>query len=163
MGNSMLTHSGGVSVFRFVGFIFYIIILLLWNLREAECWLIQVDRTPRLSIRIVILILPSDTGDDMYCICFDDPNRETEMLSAIRWSFKPQISKPHQPKQLSHKNISAEMYLSSDFAAWRQLNCLLRKRRIVWAPANFELDPSILQLNSGSCLLCILEPGYSPT
>ena len=32
--------------------------------------------SPRLSIRIVILILPSDIlfGDDLYCICFDQPN-----------------------------------------------------------------------------------------
>ena len=44
-----------------------------------------VDKAPRLSIRIVIWILPSDAdtlfGDDFYCICFDHPNRETAMLS----------------------------------------------------------------------------------
>ena len=42
----------------------------------------NVDKAPCLSIRIVILILPSDTlfGDDLYCICFDHP-RETAMLS----------------------------------------------------------------------------------
>ena len=44
-----------------------------------------LDKAPPLSIRIVILILPSDTdslfGDDLYCICFDYPNRETAMLS----------------------------------------------------------------------------------
>ena len=42
---------------------------------------------PHLSIRIgipkYIWILPSDTlfGDDLNCICFDYPNRETAMLS----------------------------------------------------------------------------------
>ena len=36
----------------------------------------QLDKVPRLSIIIVILILPSDTlfGDDLYCICFDHPS-----------------------------------------------------------------------------------------
>ena len=38
---------------------------------------------PSLSIRIVILILPSDTVDDLYLICFDHPNRETAMLSSL--------------------------------------------------------------------------------
>ena len=41
----------------------------------------KLDNAPRVGI--VILILPSDTlfGDDLYCICFDHPNRETTMLS----------------------------------------------------------------------------------
>ena len=42
------------------------------------------DKAPRLSTRIVFLILSSDTslfGDDLYCICFEHPNRETAMLS----------------------------------------------------------------------------------
>ena len=49
--------------------------------RKGERWG-TLDKAPRLSIRIVILILPSDTifGDDMSCICFDHSNRETAML-----------------------------------------------------------------------------------
>ena len=44
-----------------------------------------LDKAPRLSIRIVSWILPSDTGDDLYCICFDHPNRDTAMLSTQHW------------------------------------------------------------------------------
>ena len=38
---------------------------------------------PRLSIRVVILILPSDTlfGHDLYCFDSDHPKREMAMLS----------------------------------------------------------------------------------
>ena len=45
----------------------------------------SLDKAPRLSIRIVIWILPSDTlfGDDLYSICFDHPNRETAMLCTV--------------------------------------------------------------------------------
>ena len=51
--------------------------------REKEKKDCLVDKAPRLSIRIVIWILPSDTGDDLYNICFDYPNRETAMLSTL--------------------------------------------------------------------------------
>ena len=42
-----------------------------------------LSKAPRLSIRIVILILSSDTlfADDLFCVCFDHPNWETAMLS----------------------------------------------------------------------------------
>ena len=43
---------------------------------------------PHLSIRIGIWILPL-FGDDLNCICFDDPNRETAMLS----TYTPSSSK----------------------------------------------------------------------
>ena len=44
-----------------------------------------LDKAPPLSIRIVILILPSDTpfGDVLYCICFDHTNRETANGNAV--------------------------------------------------------------------------------
>ena len=47
----------------------------------------KIDKAPRLSIRIVILILPSDTlfGD---CICFDHPNSETAKIYILcDWSL----------------------------------------------------------------------------
>ena len=46
---------------------------------------VYLDKAPRLSIKIDILILPSDTpfGDVLYCICFDHTNRETAMLSRL--------------------------------------------------------------------------------
>ena len=57
----------------------------------------EVDKAIRLSIRIVIWILPSDTslfGDDLSCICFDHPNRETAMLSCapVQNSFRRTVS-----------------------------------------------------------------------
>ena len=65
--------------------------ILLWSSKSGSFSRRQqgrVDKAPRPSIKIVIWILPSDTlfGDDLYCICFDHPNRETAMLpSPDKW------------------------------------------------------------------------------
>ena len=47
----------------------------------------KIDKAPRLSIRIVILILPSDTlfGD---CICFDGNAVYPKMDILCDWSLK---------------------------------------------------------------------------
>ena len=52
------------------------------KVKTAAIWLQPIDKVPRLSIRKVILILPSDTLFDDDCICFDHSNGETAMPSS---------------------------------------------------------------------------------
>ena len=72
-----------------------------------------IRQGPCLSIRIVIWILPSDTlfGDDLYCICFDHPNRETAMLSTPYYLQSMAV--------LLSSNISIEQhFIQTNLSKW---------------------------------------------
>ena len=105
----------------------------------------SLNQTKHDSIRIVIWILPSDTlfGDDLYCICFDQPNRETAMLFIpkiyIRRNFTVAYCKlPKQdtlsPAKMEPNNKSSVFY--SDFQIIYRIllkvhNCTLKASFVV--------------------------------